>query len=292
MVDFEGKTALVTGAAGAIGKGIAAGFCRGGARVFITDINQEAVDATAKEISAAGADCRGLAADVAAEEWDRMFAVNYCQSAEGAAEVVDKIKNTCGLEAISVRGDVSSESDVIAMFDKAEDEFSQIDILVNNAGICPVSFIKDMSAETWTRTIATNLTGTFLTSREMIRRLLAADRPGQIVNVASQAAFNGSATGKAHYSASKAGIVMLTVSLAYEVAANNIRVNAVAPGMMLTEMTGETLRVNAEKYNKKVPLGRVAETEEIAEVINFLVSDRASYITGATVDVSGGMLMR
>ena len=83
---------------------------------------------------------------------------------------------------------------------------------------------------------------------------------------------------------------MLTVSLAYD--ANNIRVNAVAPGMMLTEMTAETLRVNAEKYNKKIPLGRVADTEEIAEVINFLASDRSSYITGATVDVSGGMLMR
>ncbi len=122
-------------------------------------------------------------------------AVNYRRSADEAAEVVEEIKSTCGVGAIAIPGDVASEADVIAMFDKAEDEFSQIDILVNNAGICPVALIKDMPAEMWTRTIATNLTGTFLTSREMIRRLLAADRPGRIVNVASQAAFNGSATG-------------------------------------------------------------------------------------------------
>ena len=258
-LNLEGKVALVTGGSRGLGKAI----------------------------------CLKLASEGVS------VAVNYYRNVEAgvdladeAAEVVGEIKSTCGVKAIAIPGDVASEADVIAMFDKAEDEFSQVDILVNNAGICPVSLIKDMPAEMWTRTIATNLTGTFLTSREIIRRLLAADRPGRIINVASQAAFNGSATGKAHYSASKAGIVMLTVSLAYEVAANNIRVNAVAPGMMHTEMTAETLRVNAEKYNKKIPLGRVAETEEIAEVINFLASDRSSYITGATVDVSGGMLMR
>ena len=129
-------------------------------------------------------------------------------------------------------------------------------------------------------------------SRDVVRRWLAAGRKGRIVNVVSPAAFNGSATGKSHYAASKAGVVMLTVSLAHEVAKAGIAVNAVAPGMMLTEMTAETLRRAGKKYEDRIPLGRIGEIEEIANVVAFLASERASYMTGATVDVSGGMLMR
>ena len=138
----------------------------------------------------------------------------------------------------------------------------------------------------------TNPTGTFLASREMVRNLKAAGRGGRIVNIASQAAFNGSGTGKSHYAASKAGIVAFTVSLALEVASFGILVNAVAPGMMYTEMVAETLERNEERYKSQIPMGRIGQPEEIANVVAFLSSDRASYMTGATVDVSGGMLMR
>jgi 3-oxoacyl-[acyl-carrier protein] reductase len=112
------------------------------------------------------------------------------------------------------------------------------------------------------------------------------------VNVSSPAAFVGSTTGHADYAASKAGLVNLTVSLAREVAAQGIFVNAVAPGMMHTEMAHDALETNAAHYLRRIPLGRIGEPEEIARMIVFLASDRASYTTGATFDVSGGMLMR
>ncbi len=219
-------------------------------------------------------------------------AVNYRKSPEKAEAVIQEIKDTYGVEACAVSGDVSNEDGIVDMFDRTEQQFGTVDVLVNNAGICPVSYIKDMPAEMWRSTIEINLNGTFLASREMTRRLLEAERPGRIINVVSQAAFNGSATGKSHYSASKAGVVAFTVSLAKEVARNGITVNAIAPGMMLTEMTAETLEKNAERYNQQIPLGRIAETSEVADVITFLASDKAAYMTGATVDVSGGMLMR
>ena len=251
-LNLKGKVALVTGAARGLGRVIGLSLAAEGVRI----------------------------------------AVNDRASTEKINEVVDEITRECGVEAVAVPGDITKEADVAAIFDVAERAFSRVDVLVNNAGICPVAFIKDMSAETWRSTIETNLTGTFLCSREMVLRLLAAGQPGRIINIVSQAAFNGSATGKAHYAASKAGVVALTVSLALETAKSGITVNGVAPGMLMTEMTAETLTVNAERYKKTIPLGRVADMREIADVVTFIASDKSSYMTGATVDVSGGMLMR
>jgi len=219
-------------------------------------------------------------------------AVNYRRNAGLADAVVAEIKDTHGADAVALPGDVSKEADVLAMFDEIERCFSRIDVLINNAAVCPTCLVKDMTEQEWNETLQVNLTGTFLTCREMIRRLTAAGRTGRIVNVSSQAAFRGSTTGHAPYDASKGGMISFTVSLAREVARHGIAVNAVAPGMMLTEMTAKTLKANQQKYLARIPLGRIADTREIADVIVFLASDRASYMTGATVDVSGGMLMR
>jgi 3-oxoacyl-[acyl-carrier protein] reductase len=249
---LSNRVALVTGGAIGLGKTIALGLAAEGARVAVND---------------------------------------YARLQEAEA-LVDEIRRMHGVDALDVRADVSSEADVQAMFRTILDRFGQLDILVNNAALCPTCDVKDLSAADWTRTIEVNLTGTFLCSRAMVRQLIAAGRPGRIVNVSSQAAFRGSTTGHAPYDASKGGIVSLTVSMAREVARYGIAVNAVAPGMMLTEMTAKTLEANREKYLARIPLGRIGNTSEIADVILFLASDRASYMTGATVDVSGGMLMR
>lgn len=219
-------------------------------------------------------------------------AVNYRQTADRAQAVVDQIKTEYGLEALAVAGDVSKEGDVLSIFKQVTDKFSQIDILVNNAAVCPTCQVKDMSEQMWTETIDVNLTGTFLTSREFVKRAVAAGKGGRIVNIVSQAAFRGSTTGHAPYDASKGGIVSFTIALAREVAQQGICANAVAPGMIKTEMVAKVLAKNKEKYLNRIPLHRIAEPAEVADVVTFLASERAGYMTGATVDVTGGMLMR
>ena len=230
--------------------------------------------------------CLALAAEGAA------VAVNYRRRAAEAGALVEAIRQSQGATAVAVAGDVAQEADVAALFDAVERQLGMVSVLVNNAAVCPTCPVEDMTYRQWSETVAVNLGGTFLACREMVRRLRAAGRPGRIVNVSSQAAFRGSTTGHAPYDASKGGIVSLTVSLARELGPRGIAVNAVAPGMMRTEMTAAALRANEGKYLARIPLKRIAETREIADVIVFLASERAGYMTGATVDVSGGMLMR
>ena len=228
----------------------------------------------------------GLAAEGA------KVAVNYREDAEAADALVAEITRTHGTEALAVKADVSQDPDVEAMFRLVEARLARIDVLVNNAGVWPTAYVKDMTLDAWNHTLAVNLTGPLLTSREAVRRWLATGVKGSIVNISSQAAFHGSTTGHAHYAASKAGLIALTISLAREVAPHGIRVNAIAAGMMDTDMARDALEQNAPAYLQRIPLGRIADPAEIARVAVFLASDRASYMTGTTVNVTGGMLMR
>jgi len=230
--------------------------------------------------------CLGLAAEGV------KVAVNYRRNPEKAEAVIREIQGNYGVEAMAVHGDMSSEAEIIKVFQQIAEQFSQIDILVNNAAICPQSWVKDTLEHDWNLVLQVNLTGTFLACREMVKRLIASKRPGRIVNITSVAAFHGSTSGQAAYDASKGGIISFTVSLAREVAPYGITVNALAPGLMLTEMTTEKFTRNREKYLARIPLGRFGNTAEIANVVVFLCSDRASYMTGTTVNVSGGILMR
>jgi len=230
--------------------------------------------------------CLSLAAEGA------KVVVNYNTSAEKAQDVVKEIKTRYGTDAIAVSANVASESDVLDMFAKINEKFSRLDILVNNAAVCPTCPVKDMTEQMWKETIEVNLNGTFLCCREFVKQLLDNDRKGRIVNIASQAAFRGSTSGHAPYDASKGGIVSFTIALAREMAPHDIGVNAVAPGLVMTGMVAEVVNKNREKYLNRVPLHRIAEPEEIADVVIFMASERSGYITGATVDVTGGMLMR
>ena len=218
--------------------------------------------------------------------------VNYRLSSERADEVVQEIKEKYDTEVLSAFADVGKEDDVMAMFEKIDETFGRIDILINNAAYCPTCQVADMTEQMWNHTLQVNLTGTFLCSREFVKRLLDREQPGRIVNISSQAAFRGSTTGHAPYDASKGGIVSFTVSLAREVAEKNIVVNCVAPGIMHTEIMDKALRTNKQKYINRIPIRRIGKPEEIARVVVFLASDGSSYMTGATVDVSGGLAMR
>jgi 3-oxoacyl-[acyl-carrier protein] reductase len=163
---------------------------------------------------------------------------------------------------------------------------------VNNAGTWPTARILDMSDEDWESTLRINLTGTFMFSKRMVAWLHARKRKGKITNIVSQAAFHGSTSGHAHYAAAKAGVVNFTVSLAREAAEYGINVNAVAPGIIATPLMGKALEARLAEYVARIPLGRIASPEDIADVVVFLCSNKADYMTGATVDVTGGMLMR
>ena len=211
---------------------------------------------------------------------------------EEATALAQEIKTRYGVDALPVAADVSRAAEIEQMFNLTETAFGPVDVLVNNAGIWPTAYVKDMTEQEWNTTINVNLTGPFLTCREAVRRWLAASRKGRIVNITSQAAFHGSTTGHAHYAASKAGLVTFSISLAREVAPHGIHVNLVAPGMMQTEMARDALEQNLTEYLKRIPLRRVSDPAEVADAVVYLSSERASYITGATLDCTGGMLMR
>lgn len=232
----------------------------------------------------------GRAICLALAEEGAHVAVNFLRTQPDP--LVAEIRQRFGVEAIATRGDVSHIEDVRAAFDQTERKLGPLDILINNAGVWPTAFVSDMTSERWNSTLAVNLTGPFLTCREAIRRWLAVQRQGRIVNITSQAAYQGSTTGHADYAAAKAGLASFTISLAREMAPHGILVNAVAPGFMQTDMAAEALKKNWDRYRQRIPLGRVADPAEVANAVVFLASERASYMTGTTLHVNGGMEMR
>jgi 3-oxoacyl-[acyl-carrier protein] reductase len=212
--------------------------------------------------------------------------INYASSAE-AADEVRRVIEEAGGSAVAIRADVSKPDEVRALF-AAVDDLGTLEVLVNNAGVTADGLCVRMSDEAWKRVLDVNLYGAFLCSREAIARMMKA-RKGSIVNVSSIVGLYGNA-GQANYAASKAGIIGLTKSLAREVGKRGIRVNAVAPGFIQTEMTA-SLADRADEIAARVPLGRLGEASEVAEAVAFLCSDAASYITGAVLEVSGGLVI-
>ena len=251
-LQLKGKVALVTGGSRGIGKAI----------------------------------CHALAAEGV------KVGVNYAASREQAEAVVQAIQKDHAAGAVAVRGDLASETDIVAMFDMVERDLGPVDILVNNAAYCPKGPVTSYSKKEWEHTFDINVTGAFQASQQLILRLRARKSKGKIVNIASQAAFLGSTSGHLPYDASKGALISMTRAIARETAAEGIQVNAIAPGMVMTEMVAALWEQKKDFYLSRIPMKRIAQPEEIANVVVFLASEAASYMTGTTLDVTGGQMMR
>jgi NAD(P)-dependent dehydrogenase (short-subunit alcohol dehydrogenase family) len=218
-------------------------------------------------------------------------AINFSASELAASKVADECR-TAGVAATLVHGDVASESDVSSMFERVIDEMGRIDVVVNNAGILDTAMrFDEMTVERWQRLFDVNVIGSFLCARAAVRHMSTrhGGEGGVIVNVSSAAAYLGGPMEYVDYAASKGAIDTFTIGLAREVAGEGIRVNAVRPGVIYTDIHasgGEPGRV--DRVAPSVPMQRGGTAEEVAETILWLASDAASYVTGAIVNCTGG----
>jgi 3-oxoacyl-[acyl-carrier protein] reductase len=247
-MDFQGKTALVTGASRGIGRAIALRLAQGGANVV----------------------------------------VNYKARGDAAEEVAQLVRDA-GCEVLVVQADVAQAADVERLISATLERFSRIDVLVNNAGITRDTLLMRMGEDDWDSVITTNLKSAFLMTRAAMRPMLR-QRGGRIVNITSISGVMGNA-GQANYSASKAGMIGLTMSTAREVASRNITCNAVAAGVVDTEIWQGVPEAAITALLQMVPAGRKGTPEDVAGAVAFLASEAAAYITGQVLNVDGGLVM-
>ena len=228
----------------------------------------------------------GRAIAIKLAEYGATVIVNYNGSKEKAEETAKAIEDM-GRETTISCFDVSDENACKSGIDEMLKKYGHIDILVNNAGITRDKLLMGMSEEDFVSVLNTNLLGAFHTTKFLIRNFLKL-KGGSIINISSVSGVIGN-PGQANYSASKAGIIGLTKSVAREYASKGIRVNAIAPGFVGTDMVDNMTEEAKKQIESKVPLGRIGEPSEIAEMAAFLASDKASYITGQVIHVDGGM---
>lgn len=250
-MEYENKTVIVTGSARGIGREIAIKFGALGANVVVFDIDIEG-------------------------------------QAETAQTVCDEIK-AAGGGAKYYLGDVSKPDDTDGLIKFAKDEFGSVDVIVNNAGITRDNLIMRMSEADWDAVLTVNLKGAFNVIKSAARTLMK-QRAGVIINMASVSGVMGNA-GQANYAASKAGLIGLTKSVAKELASRNIRCNAIAPGFIQTPMTDKLPENIQQSYKDAIPLKRLGQVEDIANLAVFLAGDGAKYITGQVINVDGGLVM-
>lgn len=214
--------------------------------------------------------------------------ITYVNNEVKAREVIDEIKSY-GVKGIAIKADVSVEEDVLGMIKSIEEELGTIDILVNNAGVTKDNLIIRMKEEDWDEVMSVNLKGTFLCTKA-VSRMMMKKRHGKIINITSVVGIMGN-IGQGNYSASKAGVIGFTKSMAKELASRGIRVNAIAPGFIETDMT-EVLKEDInETMLKSIPLNTFGSPKDIANLVVFLASEKSDYITGQVINVDGGMFM-
>ncbi len=228
----------------------------------------------------------GRAAALELAQMGASVAVNYNSSRDAALETEKAIKGY-GVDGFAVRADVGKLDDVNSMIDMVNDRFGQIDILVNNAGIIDDGLLLRMTDEAWKNVIDTNLNGTFYCTRAVIRSMVKA-RWGRVINVGSVVGLRGN-VGQTNYTASKAGIIGFTYALAKEVATRNITVNTVTPGYVNTQTVEGLTQKQKDMIMEWIPMQRFGEVDDIAGMIGYLASPRASYVTGQIISVDGGM---
>lgn len=214
--------------------------------------------------------------------------VNFSGSEAKAKAVVEEIE-ALGPKAIAVQADVADSASVDGLMKQALEAFGSIDILVNNAGITRDNLLMRMKEQEWDDVIDTNLKGVFLCTKAVTRQMMK-QRAGRIINISSIVGVAGN-PGQANYVAAKAGVIGLTKTTAQELASRNILVNAIAPGFITTEMTDALPEELKESMLKQIPLAKLGQPEDIAKAVAFFASDSASYITGQTLHIDGGMVM-
>jgi 3-oxoacyl-[acyl-carrier protein] reductase len=233
--------------------------------------------------------CRGIGKAIVErllDEGANVYALDYVIPDEGA-DFIDNKENAERVKCI--QADVTSADSVQDAISGVAKEAGRIDILVNNAGVTRDNLMLRMKEEDWDKVIDTNLKGTFLCTKAVLRSMMS-QRCGRIINIGSIVGSIGNA-GQANYSASKAGMFGFTKSMAKELGSRNVLVNCVAPGYVRTPMTDELDEEQKEAFLKNIPLKRVCEPEEIASVVSFLASDDSGYITGQVIHVDGGLAM-
>jgi 3-oxoacyl-[acyl-carrier protein] reductase len=247
--EFEGKSAIVTGATRGIGKAIALELARRGCNV----------------------------------------AFNYSKSADEANKLKDEVE-ALGVKAHSAQCDVANTAAAAEFVGNVKEAFGTVDYLINNAGITRDQLILRMKEEDWDSVIDTNLKGAWNFSKAVLRPMLRNENGGSILNISSISGVVGM-LGQSNYSASKAGMIGLTKSLAKEVASKKITVNALALGLIETDMASEMNAEYREKFLSMIPLGRLGNVNEVAEIACFILSPSAAYITGQVIQADGGLAM-